>query len=71
MTVVIFYLLGVLVVLMILELRYRVGKDPWPQVLPSGRGAKPGESPDTSKSVLVAVPSADSETRVSKQRRAA
>lgn len=47
MTVVIFYLLGVLVVLMILELRYRAGKDQWPQVVPSGPGANPGESLDT------------------------
>lgn len=71
MTVVIFYLLGILVVLMIFELRSRLRKDQWPQVLPSGPRANPGESPDTSNGVPLALPSADSQTRVSKHREAA
>jgi hypothetical protein len=71
MTIVIFYLLSILVVLMVFELRHRLRKDQWPQLLPSVPGAKPGESLDTSKGVPVALPSADSQTRVSKHRQAA
>jgi hypothetical protein len=71
MKFVIFYLRGIFVVLMIFQLRHRLRQDQWPQVLPSGPGAKAGESPDMSKGVPVALPSADSQTRVSKHRQAA
>jgi hypothetical protein len=71
MKFIIFYLLSIFVVLMIFELRNRLRKDQWPQVLPSGPRARAGELPDTSKGVPVALPSVDSQTRVSKHREAA
>ena len=71
MTIVVFYLLGIVVVLMIFQLRYRLRTNQSPQVLPSGRRAKPGESSDTAKSLPVAAPGADSETRVNRYGQAA